>query len=177
MSILELLGLKGGRQSAVGDTETVQKIVAELGAMEPGPARYLAAFAFLLSRVANADLRISDPETRQMEEILRRVGGLSEAQASLAVRIAQTQSQHAGGTENFLVARELKEISTREQREEVLRCLFAVSAADDSISSAEEAQIRQIASELGFSLEEYVKARGAWSDKREVLKGLLRRPD
>jgi uncharacterized tellurite resistance protein B-like protein len=177
MSILELLGLKPGSRRPAGDTDTVQKIVAELGAMEPGQARYLAAFAFLLSRVANADLRISDEETRQMETIVRQVGGLPAEQAALAVRIAKAQSQLAGGTENFLVARELKEISTPAQREELLRCLFAVSAADDSISGAEEAQIRQIASELGFTLEEYVAARAAWSDKREVLKGLLRRPD
>src|SRR4051794_20446014 len=126
MSLLELLGLKpGGRRLPGGDTETVQKIVTELGALEPRQARYLAAFAFLLSRVANADLRISDEETRQMETILRQVGRLPDEQAALAVRIAKAQSQLAGGTENFLVSRELKEISTREQREELLRCLFA----------------------------------------------------
>ena len=47
---------------------------------------------------------------------------------------------------------------------------FAVSAADDSISGVEEAQIRQIASELGFSLEELVQIRSSWNDKREILR-------
>ena len=86
------------------------------------------------------------------------------------MEIAKRQSELSGGTENFLVTRELKEIATREQCRELLDCLFAVSAADDSISGVEETQIRQIASELGFSLEELVQIRSAWNDKREILR-------
>jgi uncharacterized tellurite resistance protein B-like protein len=176
MSILDRLGLKrtDKRPAASGDTETVRKIVRELEALEPERARYLAAFAFLLARAAHADLHISDEETRKMERILQEVGHLPEEQAVLAVQIAKSQSLLFGGTENFLVAREFREIATRAQCEELLDCLFAVSAADDSISGAEEAQVRQIASELGFSLGDYVQARSSWSDKREVLKGLRR---
>src|SRR5689334_5053936 len=135
LSILELLGLKrGGDRRPAGDTETVRRIVAELGALEPERARYVAAFSFLLSRVAHADLHISDDEIRKMERILQEVAHLPGEQAALAVRIAQAQSQLTGGTENFLVSREFKEIATREQCEELLRCMFAVSAADESIS-------------------------------------------
>ena len=69
MSILkQLLGLEGkseklekGRES--GDTDTVRRIVAELEAIEPKRARYLAAFAYILGRVAHADLDISAEET------------------------------------------------------------------------------------------------------------------
>jgi hypothetical protein len=49
-----------------------------------------------------------------------------------------------------------------------------VAAADESISSAEEAQVRQTASELGFSDREYVSVRSAYNDKREVVKMLRR---
>jgi uncharacterized tellurite resistance protein B-like protein len=111
-----------------------------------------------------------------MERLLQEVGHLPAEQAALAVRIAKAQSLLSGGTENFLVSREFKEIATREQCEELLRCMFTVSAADDSISGAEESQIRQTASELGFSHAEYVTVRAAFRDKREILKG-LGRPD
>lgn len=171
MSILEWLGLRPEAASK-GDTETVRKIVGELRSLDPQRARYLAAFAFILARAANADLDIGEEETRQMERLLQEVGKLPEAQAVLAVEIAKSQSRLAGGTENFLVTRELKEVATREQCRELLDCLFAVSASDGSISGAEETQIRQVASELGFSLEEYVQIRARWSDKREILKGL-----
>lgn len=178
MSILERLGLKrdagANAGGAAGDTETVRRIVRELEALEPERARYLAAFAYILSRVAQADLEISAAETDKMERILQEFGGLPEQQAVLAVQIAKAQTRLAGGTENFLVTREFKEIATREQCLELLHCLFAVSAADDSISGAEEAQIRQVASELGFSLNEYVEVRSAYSDKREVLRGMRR---
>lgn len=155
-----------------GDTDTVRRIVGKLEALEPARARWLAAFAYVLGRVAHADLDISREETRAMEELVQKVGELPEEQAVLAVGIAKSQNRLMGHTENFLVTRELAEISSREERERILDCLFAVSAADDSISGAEEAQIRQIASELGFSHREYIDARAEWSDKREVLKGL-----
>ncbi|HSN88548.1 MAG TPA: TerB family tellurite resistance protein, partial [Thermoanaerobaculia bacterium] len=154
-----------------GDTETVRKIIRELESIPPEKARYVAAFAFILARVAHADLDISLEETRRMEQILLGLGHLPVEQAVLAVQIAKAQHRLAGGTESFLVTREFKEVATREQCRELLDCLFAVSAADDSISAPEEAQIRQIASELGFSLGELVEIRSAWSHKRDVLKG------
>lgn len=179
MSILELLGFRRGGPrfragETAGDTETVRKIVGQLEALDPETGRYLAAFAFILARVANADLHVSDEETRRMEQILQTMGHIPLEQARLAVSLAKAQYQIAGGTEGFLVTREFREIATREQCRELLDCLFAVSAADDSISGAEEGQIRQIASELGFDLTELSEIRAAWADKREILKGLRR---
>ncbi len=61
MSILKFLGLEPDRRGStetpsteVGDTETVQRIVRELEALEPARARDLAAFAYILGRVARA---------------------------------------------------------------------------------------------------------------------------
>lgn len=173
-SILKRLGLVEPPPSAPdGSTETVRKIVSELESMDEGMARYVAAFAYILGRVAHADLHISEQETRKMEEIVHRLGHLPEDQSVLVVQIAKSQNRLFGGTENYLVTREFMEISTSEQRRELLDCLFAVSASDESISGVEEAQIRQIASELGFSHREFVQARSVYSQHREVLKPLL----
>lgn len=177
MSILEKLGLRRGGAGpdsggGVGETDTVRKIVARLEAMEPDQARWVAAFAFTLSRVAHADLDISAGETAKMEEVVRLVGGLPEEQAVLVVQIAKSQARLFGGTENYLVTREFREVSTREQREKLLDCLFAVSAADGSITGPEETQIRLIAGELGFTHRELVEARSRWSEYRAVLQGL-----
>jgi len=179
MSILDSLGLRPGAGSDADpqDTDTVRRIVAELEALEPDRARYVAAFAYILGRVANADRQISAEETAAMESIVRRVGHLPESQAVLAVQIAKSQNRLFGGTENFLVTRQFGELATEAQRGELLDCLFAVSAADDSISGEEEAQVRQIASELGFSHRDYVLARRKYSRQREVLKPLRERGD
>ncbi len=171
MSIWELLGRRGAAAAGAGETDTVREIVRRLDTLPPEQARYLAAFAYILSRVAHADLTISDQETRRMERILVARGHLPEPQAALAVAIAKAQAEAAGGTEDFLVTREFRQLATREQRRELLDCLFEVSAADDSVSGVEETVIRQVASELGLTREDLAAARAAWRQHREVLRG------
>ncbi len=170
MPILDWLKSNASAPASGGDTDSVRRIVRELDAMDGEWARYLAAFAYILGRVAHADLDISEAETRAMEEIVERLGGLTAEQAILVVQIAKSQNRLLGGTENFLVTREFKEISTPDQRRQLLDCLFAVSAADESISTAEESQVRQIASELGFTHGDYVEALSRYSGKRAVLR-------
>jgi len=162
--------IRANEPTPPGDTETVRRIVGELDQLDPARARYLAAFAYVLSRVASADLHISDVETARMVELLVQLGQLPEAQAVLVVEIAKSQNRLFGGTENFLVTREFREIASEAERQVLLECLFAVSAADDAISGEEETQIWQIARELGFSHADYIRVRMAYSDKRTVLR-------
>lgn len=170
MSILDWLRTPTPAHPSHGDTETVRRIVRELDRLEPSRARYLAAFAYVLGRVANADLDISDLETAKMTEIVQRVGQLEEAQAALVVEIAKTQNRLFGGTEDFLVTREFRDVATDEQCRQLLDCLFAVAAADDEVSADEEGQISQVAHELGILRDDYVAARLAYSDKRTILR-------
>ena len=170
-SVLEWLrAARSAPSPGRGDTDTVRRIVNELDKLDPDRARYLAAFAYVLSRVAGADLHISDVETGTMVELVQRLGHLSEAQAVLAVEIAKSQQRLVGGTENFLVTREFREIASDDQRKDLLHCLFAVAAADAAISADEDAQLWQIAGELGFSRQEFIDVRLAYSDKRTVLR-------
>lgn len=174
-SILSMLGLvaapEGGEASAsTAETQTVRKIIDALEKLEPARARFVAAFAYVLSRVARADLDISREETRAMERIVMSVGGLPEEQALLVVQMAKTQSILFGGTENFLVTREFNRIATREDKLRLLTCLFAVSAADDSISTIEENEIRRISIELELEHSDYIAARLAFRDQLAVLR-------
>ena len=171
-SLLELFGLKKSDAPASGETATVRKIVRALDELAPERARYVAAFAYLLGRVAHSDLDISQEETQAMEEIVREFGHLPEAQAVLVVEIAKAQNELFGGTENFQVAREFKALSTREQRVELLHCLFATAAADEEISGVEEEQVRKIADELGLSHRELAEVRSKYNEHRQVLKRL-----
>lgn len=178
MSILKkLLGLARERSTdaPTSNTESVRRIVSRLEELEPEHARFVAAFAYILGRVAHADLDISEVESQAMEALVREHGGLAEDQALLVVEIAKSQNRLFGGTENFLVTREFGEIASREQRLQLLDCLFAVSAADDSVSIAEEEQVRRIASELGLTHQEYVGARARYSEHRDVMKDFRER--
>ncbi len=159
---------------SAGDTETVRKIVGRLEALPADRARFIAAFAYVLSRVAHADLDISAEETERMEELVRRHGELPESELSedvavLVVEIAKAQNRLFGETEDFLVTREFAGITAKEERRELLDAALSVAAADGVISSREEAQVKQIASELGFSHADYVEALADWREHRSVL--------
>ena len=174
MSILRFLGIREtareGETAGAAETDTVRKIVARLEEIEPEKARYLAAFAYILSRAARADLKISEDETRAMERIVMEEGRMPEDQAIIVVQMAKTQNKLFGGTENFLVTREFNKIASREQKIALLHCLFAVSASDMSISTIEDNEISQIARELGLDHHEFISVRTAYRDHLAVLK-------
>ena len=171
MSILEWLGFRNtdGLAVASRETDTVRKIVEELVHLEPERARFVAAFAYILSRVAHADMKISDDETRAMERVVTEHGRLPEEQALIVVQMAKTQSLLFGGTENYLVTREMNRIAGREEKLALLDCLFAVSAADDSISTVEDNVIRQIATELQLEHQDFIAVRAGYRDRLAVL--------
>ncbi len=172
MSILKFLGIRSDDAKAGADrsqTETVRKIVARLDAMPPEQARFIAAFAFMLSRVANADLDISAEEVIEMERLVVDEGGLAADQAVIVVQIAKSQNLLFGGTENYLVAKEFNQFASRDDKLRLLRCLFAVGAADDSISATEDNVIRQVAEELNLEHRDFIDVRAAFRDKLGVF--------
>jgi uncharacterized tellurite resistance protein B-like protein len=172
LSVFDWLGVKATREDSSSDSETLRRISRSLESMDAARARYLACFAFILSRVANADLSISAEETAEMERQVAAWGNLPEEQAVLVVEIAKGQNRLFGGTENFSITKLFKEIADAAQREELLHCLFAVSSADDSISVTEENEIWKIATEVGITHSEFVAIRSEYRDKREVLRRL-----
>src|SRR4051794_33144216 len=129
------------------DTETVRRIVAELEAMPRERARYLAAFAYVLTRAAAADLEISDVETQAIERLVGEHGGLPEAQAVLVAQMARSQSLLYAGTEDYLVTRQFKDLSSDADRLALLRCCYLVGQADDEISPAESDTLQQTATD------------------------------
>jgi uncharacterized tellurite resistance protein B-like protein len=172
MSILKFLGLAGNldHASQSGETETVRKIVQKLDNLPEDQARYIAAFAYLLSRVARADLHVSPEETAAMERIVVTQGGLPEELAPIVVQMAKSQNLLFGATENYLVTREFERMATREQKLAVLDCLFAVAAADNNITSEEDYVVKQISEELKLYHSDYIAARLRFKEYLAVLK-------
>jgi uncharacterized tellurite resistance protein B-like protein len=168
--------LLGGGEPPVDSraTESVRRIAPELQALPPRDAKLLAAFAYVLARVAFADRHVAGEEVDEMQRLVQEYGGLDGERATLVVRLATAQATERGGTENYLVTREFRDLSTREERVALVRCLFAVAAADMSISEVESQQIMQVASEIGLSRPEVVAIRQAFRDRLEVLRDLPR---
>lgn len=151
------------------DLGPLRETLDALDHLEPDRARYLGAFAYLLGRVAHADEHVSPEETRLMEGLVRQQGQLAADQAMVVVHLAQSNNRLFGGTANFLVAREFAKLASYEQKLALVRCLFAVAASDDAISTAEEGEIHRIATELRVEPADLIQLRVA---HRRHLPGL-----
>lgn len=159
------------QDAPIGETRTVREIVSALDWLAPERARLAAAFAYLLGRVAFADLDISDQEAAEMENLLERRGGLSAEEAAIVTRMAKDHARLFGGTEDFLVAREFAGLASLEQRRALIHCLFAVAAADQEISTIEDNAIKQIADELKIDRGEVSALRAEFRHFLGTLKG------
>jgi len=172
MSIRGFLGL--AEKPAAAETDVIRKVIDALDHLEESQARYIAAFGYILGRVAHADLKISPQEIDAMERIITEHGGLPASQALLVVHLAKTHAQLFGGTENFLVTREFDRIATPEQKAALIDCLFAVAAAEGNISNAEDSEIRQVASEIHVEHPHFIAIRSKWKDQLAIFQNLPR---
>jgi uncharacterized tellurite resistance protein B-like protein len=156
------------------DTETVRRIAGQLDALPVERARFLAAFAYILTRAAAADMNISDVESRAIEGLVAEHGGLPEAQAVLVTQIARNQSLLYSGTEDYLVTRQFRELSTEEDRLALVRCCYLVGAADDTITSQESDTFQEIAKELDLDRDAVNVIRNEFAPKLAAIQAMLR---
>jgi uncharacterized tellurite resistance protein B-like protein/uncharacterized protein YciI len=166
-----MFGIGGGRAvtiaapAPVGDAESVRRIAARLGALPADRARFVAAFAYLLARAARVDVTISDVETAEMRRLIAEVGGLDAETAGLVAELATTRVEHFGATDDYLVTREFRAISTLEEREHLLRCCLVIAAADDQIDALEAWLVNRMAEELDIPRPDLNRIRSEFTDK------------
>ena len=161
-------------RAADGETATVRRIVARLEELPQEQARLAASSAYILARAAHADLSISDEETRVMEEVLQEHGLLDEASAVIVIEMAKLQARTVGDTEDFVVTREFKAISTMEQRVDILRACFAIGAENGTISAEEAATLNQIARELDIEQDTVNEVRAGFHELLSSVQAVRR---
>jgi uncharacterized tellurite resistance protein B-like protein len=155
------------------DAAAVRRIVDRLESMPPEEARKMATFAYVLARAASADFGVSDVETRRIEGILVEQG-LSEPQAVLVTEIAKSTARLIGGTEDYIVTREYKALSTPEERLALVRACYLVSAADESITAGESSVLDQIANELDLETPQVTAIRAEFGDRFSAVQAMRR---
>jgi uncharacterized tellurite resistance protein B-like protein len=155
------------------DTETVRRIAGQLDALPVERARFLAAFAYILTRAAAADLDISHAELRAIEELVAQHGGLPQSQAVLVAQIAHHQSMLYSGTEDYLVTRQFKDLASDEDKLALLRCCYIVGAADDTITANESNTLQQIAKELDLDRDAVNAIRNEFAPKLAAIQRML----
>ncbi len=172
MSLLRFLGL--GERPAGRDAEpqSLVELGHELNSLAPEQARFVAAFAYLLARVAGADLRTDEAERAEITRRLEGFAGIDTAQAEIlaksAVHIAEVQS----ASDDHLVARAFRDMTQPPEQIRLLRCLYAVAAADEIISTREDNDIFEIARAIGVARTDVVALRSEFKQYLGTLKAL-----
>lgn len=154
-----------------GETDSVRILAAALSSMPPARARYVAAFAYLLGRAAHATGSMSDSERAAILEIAQ-AGGLEPATAPMVVDLAATLAGDFGATEDYLVTREFKAISTMEERQRLIRCCFLVMAADDEIDATESWLANRLAEELDVERPDLNAIRAEFHDQLSSVRAI-----
>jgi tellurite resistance protein len=157
-----------------GETATVRRIVARLEAMPVEQARFIASAAYTLARAANADQDISAEETAEIEKALQETESVDEPTAVLVTEMAKLQARTVGGTEDFVVTREFRNLATEAQRLDILRACFAISAASGTISAEENVVVNEIARELDLDPAAVNTVRSAYHERLSAVQEVRR---
>jgi len=141
-----------GLSSASESPEPIEDHLAgHLDSADPPHARFLAACAAVLARVAYADRTITQEESEVMTQIIQQLDDVPRKDAELIVAIARAGARRLGSEEGVEAAHLLGVVATHAQRVGLLRCLFAVAQASDGVSTIESKQIELIGAELRLS--------------------------
>ncbi|NJM06662.1 hypothetical protein HC891_11475 [Candidatus Gracilibacteria bacterium] len=129
---------------------------ADLGVSDEA-ARTLSLAGGLLAYIANVDKKITPAELQNLIETLKIGWSLSDTAAALVAEAAI--SEITRDIDLFQLTRAYGERSSAEDRIRLLDALFAVAAVDGEISSAEQAELSRIASQIYLTSEDVAAAR------------------
>lgn len=172
MSLLRFLGIGGATRDRESEPASLTEIGAQLDALPREEARFVAAFAYLLARIAGADLRTDDVER---DSIAHRLETFAEVDHELARLLAETAIRAASthhASDDHLVARAFRNMTEQPERIRLLRCLYAVAAADGKISTVEDNEIFEVAVAIGVRRADVITLRMEFKEHLGVLKAL-----
>jgi uncharacterized tellurite resistance protein B-like protein len=168
MSFWKWLGL--AREDGADTGNRLEEIETVLAGLGPDRARHLACFAYILTRPARADHEITDGEAARMSQIMVAHAAVTEEQAAAIVAVAREAARQSGGTEDFIITREFERTASRDEKLHLLDCLFEIGAADTSILTVEDNEIRRVASELKLEHADYIAVRRRHLENLEVMR-------
>lgn len=172
MSLLRFLGIGGKSDGRENEPASLAEIGAHLDSLPAEEARFVAAFTYLLARVAGADLRTDDTEREAMANRLERFAEIDADLAHLLAKAAIQAAATHSASDDHLVARAFRDMSARPERIRLLRCLYAVAAADENISTVEDNEIFEVANAIGVERRDVVALRSEFKEHIGALKTL-----
>jgi len=170
-ALKNLLDGSGTPAKAAGTADPLSDAVAAhmVDASEETRA-VVTAIAGLLAAVAFADQEYSPAEERHVREELGRIHGLEAAGVDAICTVLSEGIGRVVSAGDQHWVRDLRKLTEREQRVEILEVLLDLAAADDELSMAETNYLRRLATALGLEQSEYNAAQARHRDKLSALK-------
>jgi len=164
LAALERL-LSGPEKPADRDHPLAVAVRAQMPAAAEETQRVVTAVAGLLACVAYADRDFSEAEQTAIRDELARIHGMDDdgAERVVAFLTRDIQPIVRGGDHGWV--RDLRELTDRPQRLEILEVLLDLAAADGVIDHAEVNYLRRLATQLGLEQQEYNAAQARHRDK------------
>jgi uncharacterized tellurite resistance protein B-like protein len=169
-TILRKLGIEVDVDEGRSGVEALTALEDALSHMPAEDARRVAAFAYLLSRVAHADHDVTPPEREAMERLLIDRAHLPPDRAALVIGLATNQLVHMRGTQDYVVSREVASRTSVEEKRALIDGLFAVCAADGLITTVEDNDVCRVASEIDLERQDVAEIRNRYRGSLAVLK-------
>jgi uncharacterized tellurite resistance protein B-like protein len=129
---------------------------ADLG-IDQEEARTLSLAGALMAYIIHIDECVRPEERGTLERILREVWGIGEAAATMMAEVAL--SEVARGMDVFQLTSAFADRVPVEERTRLIDALFAVAAADGTLSGAETSEISRINQGIRLTHDQFVAAR------------------
>lgn len=155
---------------ATVDEELLAVVRSHLSGADETEVRIIAAVAGLFACVAYADREYSPDEAAEIRKLLGHVHDLPPAAADAIAALLERATPALAHHGVHVHTRAVKEGTERGARLELLEVLVDIAAADGTVSLSETELLRQVATLLGLSADEYLHAQARHRDKLEVLR-------
>ena len=123
----------------------------------PDELAYASLFGGLLGHVAAVHKALDERELAVLQGHLRKIGGFDDEAVALIHSVIQEAASR--GLDRFRLTREFYTKSTKDQRLQLLDCLFDIAGSDTDLQHAEVEEVRAIAYGLKLSHREFIDAK------------------
>lgn len=170
MDLGKLLGFGSTERTHRNHGALFEGLQTILAAYSDDEVMLIAGMAGLLGHVAYADHDISEAEISGMRRILGAQLDLDTGQVDAILEILMRHRVQLFTLENHLYARMINAVAGKERRKKLLRVLFALAAADRSISTQEDTAMRLVANALKLTHNDFVTIRSEFKEHRDVFR-------
>ena len=170
MDLGKLLGFGGAERARSDMGALFEGMQAILEGYSEEEVKLMAGTAGLLGNVAYADHEISEAEITHIRKVLDEQLSLGAEQVTAVLEMLVKYRVQLFTVENHHYARMVNAVTDKGRRRKLLRLLFALAAADHSISAEEDTVMRLVANALKLTHNDFVTIRAEFREHRDIFK-------